>query len=159
MPQPSLRALGLVIWRVAAVGAAVALVAAPTAVVGRAPYRSLGLANRLHELRDMELTPSWVPNGLRIMSVAALLCGLLAIILPTRCARWFLLGGVPTLIGVATVRGELQSSDWTAPTGWLTIAVAGLAVAVAGAVLAPYLDRRRSRSSQTVDDRPVASLE
>lgn len=124
------------LWRVAGVLAAWLVVRAPVMTVGRRPYEVSRLIDRLEAIRDMAITPPWLPTALRWFSAAAMVTAVTGVVAP---AAWRRLHGVlplATLVLALVVHRAATNASFTSPTRELT--VAAVAAGVAGlAALAP----------------------
>lgn len=111
------------------------LVTQPVMRVGRRPYRVGRLAERLEAIRDMEITPEWLPAALRWMSALVVITAVTALVWPRRYRRWHAVIGTLSLVTAAAVLSGADRAGITSPTWQLTAVVVTAAVTVVAAVV------------------------
>lgn len=102
--------------------------------VGRRPYTIRALADRLEDIRDMELTPTWLPSGLRCFLVAVVATALSGVLVPARYRRLGAVIPAATCALAVTIWRAADESTWLTTTASLTMVVALSGVATVCAV-------------------------
>jgi hypothetical protein len=112
------------------------LVTQPVVRVGRRPYRIGRLAERLEAIRDMEITPNWLPDGLRWLRALVIVTAITAAFWPLRLRRWHAVVAAAALAAALATHRSADTASITSPT-WQLAAIAVATGAVVLAALAP----------------------